>query len=243
MDKRNSRIRKRPTRTTAKRSVRERLIDVAEDVFADRGYGASSLEEIARAIGIGASAVYRHFRNKLALYEAVVDRLAQRHLALLQGFEPDINGVEFSGRNFRFHATHPALARIALQASMAGSEQLRIVVEKLIQPIFRHCNQKMRKSDLISARELSRNPSHYMAFVSLTYGYVNLAPLFREAVGFDPLSEWAVNDGVEIVEKFAWSINREAEEGFASYKNRDITRPDSPAARRTGRRGSRMPAA
>ncbi|MBV6425271.1 MAG: hypothetical protein NAOJABEB_03087 [Steroidobacteraceae bacterium] len=220
---------------TRKPSVRDRLLDVAEDVFGKRGYDASSLEEIAGAIGIGASAIYRHYRNKMALYEAVVDRLARRHLASLESFEPEINGVEFSGRNFRYHAEHPALARIVVQASIAGGEQRRIVVEKLIQPAFRYCNQKMRRSALVSARELVRNPSHYMAFVSLMYGYVNLAPLFRDAVGFDPLAEWAVSDGVDIVEKFAWSLNQEAEEGFARHLEQRVARPEAPTTRRAAR--------
>ncbi|MEO3810296.1 helix-turn-helix domain-containing protein [Sphaerisporangium sp. B11E5] len=64
----------RPLRADARRN-RARVLAAAEQVFADKGTGAST-EEVARAAGVGIGTVFRHFPTKEALLEAVlVDHL------------------------------------------------------------------------------------------------------------------------------------------------------------------------
>jgi AcrR family transcriptional regulator len=201
--------------------MRDRLLDAAQEAFAGRGYDASPLKEIASEVGIGASAIYKHCRNKMALYEAVIERLAAHFLAMLEEFDPDVNSIEFSNAHFQYHVKHPALARIALHATLAGGEQRRIMVEKVFKPFFLHCNRKMRSSHIVSARELARNPAHFMAFNSLIIGYVNLAALHREALGLEPLAARAVQDEAGVVEKFAWSLTRDFEADFVRYMARE----------------------
>ena len=66
----------KPLRADARRN-RARLLEVAEQVFAERGTGAST-EEIARRAGVGVGTVFRHFPTKEALLEAVfIGRLAR----------------------------------------------------------------------------------------------------------------------------------------------------------------------
>jgi AcrR family transcriptional regulator len=48
----------------------ERLVAAARDAFAVHGPGAS-LDDIARAAGVGPGTLYRHFPTRLALFEAV----------------------------------------------------------------------------------------------------------------------------------------------------------------------------
>jgi AcrR family transcriptional regulator len=68
----------RKTRVDAQRN-RERILDVAKQVFTRDGAGAS-LDDIARQAGIGPGTLYRHFPNRDALIEAVyrgeVEKLA-----------------------------------------------------------------------------------------------------------------------------------------------------------------------
>jgi AcrR family transcriptional regulator len=59
----------RARRADAKRN-RERLITAAREAFAADGPNAS-LDDIARAAGVGAGTLYRHFPTRLALFEAV----------------------------------------------------------------------------------------------------------------------------------------------------------------------------
>ncbi|EKS70372.1 MULTISPECIES: TetR/AcrR family transcriptional regulator [Caballeronia] len=58
---------------------RERILDIAKDVFTRAG-GEISLEEVARQAGVGAGTLYRHFPTREALLESVyraeVEKLA-----------------------------------------------------------------------------------------------------------------------------------------------------------------------
>lgn len=53
---------------------REQLIGVARSVFAERGYEASSIEEIAERAKVSKPVVYEHFGGKEGLYAVIVDR-------------------------------------------------------------------------------------------------------------------------------------------------------------------------
>jgi AcrR family transcriptional regulator len=53
---------------------RAQLVDVGRMVFAQRGYEAASVEEIADRAGITKPIVYEHFGGKEGLYAVIVDR-------------------------------------------------------------------------------------------------------------------------------------------------------------------------
>jgi AcrR family transcriptional regulator len=63
-------------RAAAKARTREALLLAAEEVFADRGYGGASVDEIARVAGVSVGSVYVHFENKQALFAALITRQA-----------------------------------------------------------------------------------------------------------------------------------------------------------------------
>lgn len=53
---------------------RNQLIEVGRQVFADKGYDAASVEEIAERAKISKPVVYEHFGGKEGLYAVIVDR-------------------------------------------------------------------------------------------------------------------------------------------------------------------------
>ncbi|MDB5478662.1 MAG: TetR family transcriptional regulator [Alphaproteobacteria bacterium] len=55
--------------------TREALLDAAEFVFLEKGVANASLEDIARSAGVTRGAVYWHFENKLALFDAMHERV------------------------------------------------------------------------------------------------------------------------------------------------------------------------
>jgi AcrR family transcriptional regulator len=57
---------------------RAQLLDVGRSVFADVGYEAASIEEIAKRARITKPVVYEHFGGKEGLYAVVVDREVRR---------------------------------------------------------------------------------------------------------------------------------------------------------------------
>jgi TetR/AcrR family transcriptional regulator, cholesterol catabolism regulator len=58
----------------------ERLMDVAESLFIERGYAAVKLKHIADPLGVKESSIYYHFpKGKEALFIAVMRRNIERH--------------------------------------------------------------------------------------------------------------------------------------------------------------------
>jgi len=63
---------KRARRPATSDPTRDKLLDVAGRIFADRGYRAATIREICVAAGANVAAVNYHFGNKLGLYTEVV---------------------------------------------------------------------------------------------------------------------------------------------------------------------------
>lgn len=52
----------------------EEIVDAAIRLFGERGYQATSLEDVAREVGLATPSLYRHVRSKAELLELVLDR-------------------------------------------------------------------------------------------------------------------------------------------------------------------------
>src|SRR5439155_8021124 len=69
-------------------ATRERILDAAERLFAERGYDGASLRAITGQARVNLAAVNYHFRSKRALMRAVLARLLEplneKRLALLE---------------------------------------------------------------------------------------------------------------------------------------------------------------
>jgi AcrR family transcriptional regulator len=59
---------------------RQQLLDIGRELFGQRGYEATSIEEIAARADVSKPVVYEHFGGKEGLYAVVVDREMQRLL-------------------------------------------------------------------------------------------------------------------------------------------------------------------
>lgn len=62
-----------PHQTKGERTA-QRILDVAESLFAEQGYDGTSLRQIAERARIKEPGLYNHFAGKQALYEAVLFR-------------------------------------------------------------------------------------------------------------------------------------------------------------------------
>jgi AcrR family transcriptional regulator len=77
------------------RERREQLLDVARALFAEKGFDAASVEEIAHRANVSKPVVYEHFGGKEGIYAVVVDRemealLGRMTIALAEDAHPRV---------------------------------------------------------------------------------------------------------------------------------------------------------
>ena len=56
---------------------RDRIVEVAREVFREQGYDAS-LDEVAKRAGVGPGTLYRHFPTRDALLDAIMQSWVDR---------------------------------------------------------------------------------------------------------------------------------------------------------------------
>lgn len=58
--------------------TRERIVQIALELFAQRGYEAVSVSDIAGALGLTKGALYRHFESKEDIFHSILRRMEQQ---------------------------------------------------------------------------------------------------------------------------------------------------------------------
>lgn len=98
-------------------SLRDKILEVAEPLFARQGFASLGMRELAERVGMSKSALFHHFPSKVALYEAVLERAVQRLETLLE-HAPDDPLARLHLWVDRFIdalAEHPSLAPLLLR--------------------------------------------------------------------------------------------------------------------------------
>lgn len=131
-------------KTSTSREIRPAILDEAEKLFAQRGFGAVALREIARAAGVNVGSITYHFGDKLGLLEAIyarhtrpmnarrleligeaqrVEDLDQRLTAILRGYllPTFTSSDDLAGGGARF-------TRLRAMLSAEGNPQAREII-------------------------------------------------------------------------------------------------------------------
>jgi AcrR family transcriptional regulator len=119
-------------RSEARGTARERLLDAAAQVFAERGYRAASVEEIATAAGVTKGAVYWSFKGKEDLFFALinerVDRRARELISVTERAPREIETAPLISRGISSFADEQQALVLLLQeywAVAVRDEELR----------------------------------------------------------------------------------------------------------------------
>ncbi|MFI0514507.1 TetR family transcriptional regulator [Streptomyces sp. WSLK1-5] len=70
---------------TSETLTAERILEATEEVLRRHGPAKATVVDVARALGVSHGSVYRHFRTKAALREAVTKRWLDRATGMLAG--------------------------------------------------------------------------------------------------------------------------------------------------------------
>jgi AcrR family transcriptional regulator len=165
-------MQERLTRQNRKDQTRRRLIEAAAVVFADRGFEAATIDEVAAAAGYTKGAVYSNFASKTDLFVALIERRIEIQAAYqasrlegkgrqaaaesVEGWTPFDEGSErrwmILAMEFWLHAMRDPKAR----ESLAGQYRTaRTIAASLLQAYYDRVKEQppMRPRDLAIVTE------------------------------------------------------------------------------------------
>ena len=80
-------------------STKEKILDAALTLFAENGYNGTSVEQIAKAVGIKAPSLYKHYKGKEDILNALIDSAEARYEEMF-GSERNIGKIPESREEF-----------------------------------------------------------------------------------------------------------------------------------------------
>jgi AcrR family transcriptional regulator len=113
----------RPRGRGAERALATRaaLVELATEMFAEKGYIQTSIRDIARSASMTSGAIYGHFRNKAdLLVEAINERTAVELEAQSMGLDGENDYVETLTRLARDYPKRRRLRALILQGAAAS---------------------------------------------------------------------------------------------------------------------------
>ena len=64
---------------TAKSNTKQQILDAALELFSVQGYEATSISQLAEAVGIRKASLYSHFENKQAILDALIQTTLEQY--------------------------------------------------------------------------------------------------------------------------------------------------------------------
>jgi len=121
-----------------------RILDAAEDAFADSGFNGASLRRIGLEAKVNLATIYYYFKSKAGLMEAVLRRrfgpLREEHLGLLRQFEQNAGG-----RPLAVEQILEAMLLPTLRLAVTASPRQR-AISRLLGRIFSEPNPLFQKA-------------------------------------------------------------------------------------------------
>ena len=171
------------------RSTRDLILDVAERRFAERGFSAVSMREIAAEAGLkNQASLYHHFKNKRALYDAVLTRGVELILVHMASNTSETSQEEVLDHVIDILVEHPHLPRLIQRAGMDDNRVLARSVGKLLAPLY---EQGLAVLEATSGWPAADLPHLGAGLYHLIFGYFANAPLL-EAVMHEPRAPQAL---------------------------------------------------
>ena len=75
---------------------REEILDTAQQLFSQKGYEQTSIQDITRTVGIAKGTFYHYFDSKLALLDELIERMIDFAIGIIEPViaDPDMGALE-----------------------------------------------------------------------------------------------------------------------------------------------------
>jgi AcrR family transcriptional regulator len=135
--------------------VKKRILEVAGEIFADRGFRETTVREICRRAGVNLAAVNYHFGDKERLYMAVIKHYKeiaiQKYLQydFVRDHDPyDVQLTAFI-KSFMYHLLgeghESCFGRLMSRELFEPTSALDVIIEEEFRPFFNRLNAIVRQ--------------------------------------------------------------------------------------------------
>jgi AcrR family transcriptional regulator len=111
-------------------NTKEKILDEALTLFSEKGYANVYVGDIADRVGIKAPSLYKHYKNKKAIFDAIIDEMNRR-------FEEQAKSLQINGTN--------AAADAGIYESLSEDQLLKLGREFFLYYLHDDYNRKFRK--------------------------------------------------------------------------------------------------
>lgn len=133
-----------------KDSRRTHILQAAAHVFAEKGFKAATIKDVARAAGMGDGTLYYHFENKHALLLGLLEHLTHN-------VQQTINPLDVQDLDLRtllktflqhplalFQGSHSELFKVMVSESLVNSEMASRFQQQILQPMLLGARMQMQ---------------------------------------------------------------------------------------------------
>ncbi|MBN2535591.1 MAG: TetR/AcrR family transcriptional regulator [Spirochaetales bacterium] len=117
------------------KGTKQKILDISEQLFAEKGFDNTGIDEIARKVGIAKSVIYYHFKNKKEILDTLFNNFArdlvEKKKEVLERFL-SLKGEKRSiGKMYRyvvetFSETNPRMLKILLMESIKKTSDISL---------------------------------------------------------------------------------------------------------------------
>jgi len=181
---------------------RAAILKAAVSEFAEHGIAGARTDAIARAAHVNKALLYYYFKDKDALYEAVLDHvfggLRDRVMPVLDSpLPPRRKMLEYLGTYFDYIAANPRFPRVVQAEWMrsgAGNARMQRVAKEYFRPIFGKLVELLREG-IAEGKFRAVNPMDFLPSVAaVIVFYFAAAPVMKTLLRVDPLSKERIRE-------------------------------------------------
>lgn len=158
--------------------TRGRVLQAAQELFAEKGFSGTSLALISQRCGISDGLILHHFQSKKNLYRQVLETLAGRYTQALlpaqgEAASPQEMMQQTLAASFNFWKQDSAYQRISLWAYLEGETELADQEAALAVELVRQVS-RLQEQGLIAARYTP------MVFLTMVIGPIHFWLRYRD---------------------------------------------------------------
>ena len=209
-------------------ATRARILETADALFLERGYSGTSVQQIAKRVGISAAALYWHFESKEAIFATV---LLDAHVAFLERIDAAATASDPRGRLYQTVYAH-VLSQLegggpgsATTTTFTIAQLVRSLPLESAQTIRLHQLQYLQFVEAILTDGVAAGRFHVEHVTPTAFSLINLAEYV--ITWFQPDGPLSVHEAADLHGVLA--LRMAGAEVLAESKRKELSTQPSPA--------------